>query len=88
MSTQCWILNISQPYGPPRPVAGIAFTLECNLHKIHLIFRVNILGVSFFVFLELDCMRGGVLAWPTPMGGDVDIQRMLSLEINVIAPSL
>jgi hypothetical protein len=26
LSAQCEILNISQPYRPPRPVRGIAFT--------------------------------------------------------------
>jgi hypothetical protein len=27
LSRQCWILNISQPYRPPRPVMGIAFLI-------------------------------------------------------------
>jgi hypothetical protein len=24
LSTQCWVLNIWQPYGPPRPLTGVA----------------------------------------------------------------
>jgi hypothetical protein len=33
LSRQCGILNISQPYRSPRPVTGIAFTLNGNRPK-------------------------------------------------------
>jgi hypothetical protein len=50
LSRQCWIINISQPYRPPRPVTGIALLYSS-------LFFVSFFSVSsllFSVFLHMS----------------------------------